>query len=108
MLTDYISKGVPILYEGPEFTSVNKNWKSTQTFKTAVLESIEHDLLLGRKSGPYPEIPCLNFRSSPLGAFQKKHSEKIRIIHDLSRPPRGGRERLYTIQRVQRDLHNHR
>jgi hypothetical protein len=87
MLNDYIDKGVPIMYSGPEYTCISKNWSSTQRFKPEVLESIQNDISLGRKSGPYPDIPCPNFRSSPLGAFAKKHTGKIRIIHDLSWPP---------------------
>jgi hypothetical protein len=90
LLNDYIKHGVPILYSGPEFTLVSPNWKSTQTFKKDVLASIEKDIALGRKSGPYTELPCPNFRSSPLGAFAKKHSTKVRFIHDLSWPPDRG------------------
>jgi hypothetical protein len=87
MINDYIAQGVPIMYDGPELTCINDNWNSTQKFKVDVLASIQNDLDLGRKSGPYTTIPCANFRSSPLGAFAKKHTGKVRIIHDLSWPP---------------------
>ena len=88
-MNDYISKGVPILYDGPEFNSFYPNWKSTVAFKNDVLKSITKDLLLGRKSGPYVSPPCPNFRSSPLGAFAKARTGKVRVIHDLSWPPGG-------------------
>ena len=87
MMNDYLSKGVPILYDGPECECINPNWDSTKTFKTDVLACINNDILLGRKSGPYDSVPCPNFRSSPLGAFAKKRTGKVRIIHDLSWPP---------------------
>jgi hypothetical protein len=87
LLNDYIDKGVPILYSGPEIQCISPNWKSTLTFKAEVLANIEQDLLIGRKSGPYIDVPCVNFRSSPIGAFAKKHTGKVRLIHDLSWPP---------------------
>jgi hypothetical protein len=83
-MNDYIEQGVPILYNGPELTCISPNWRSTLTFKAEVIANIEQDLSLGRKSGPYIDIPCSNFRSSPLGAFAKKRSGKVRLIHDLS------------------------
>jgi hypothetical protein len=86
-MTRYIHQGVPILYDGPEFERVCPNWDSTQKFRAEVSKSIREDILLGRKSGPYDKPPCPNFIASPLGAFVKKHSSKIRIIHDLSWPP---------------------
>jgi hypothetical protein len=87
LLNDYIKNGVPIMYTGPELTLVSPNWKSTELFKNDVLLSIEKDISLGRKSSPFTSIPCNNFRSSPLGAFAKKHSTKVRVIHDLYWPP---------------------
>jgi hypothetical protein len=89
MMNDYISKGVPILYDGPECSCFYPNWKSTLSFKSDVLKCIEKDILLGRKSGPFDSPPCPNFRSSPLGAFAKSRTGKVRVIHDLSWPPGG-------------------
>jgi hypothetical protein len=83
----YIELGVPILYDGPEFERICPNWDSTKKFRSEVSKSIKEDLALGRKSGPFLSPPCRNFIASPLGAFEKKHSNKIRIIHDLSWPP---------------------
>ena len=89
MMNDYLKRGVPILYDGPECECINPNWNSTRDFESDVLSSIKNDILLGRKSGPYNSIPCPDFRSSPLGAFAKKRTGKVRVIHDLSWPPGG-------------------
>ena len=40
----YISEGVPIMYNGPEFSRICKNWDSTLTFKNTVLETIRADV----------------------------------------------------------------
>ena len=86
-LMRYLDEGVPILYEGPDYERVCPNWRSVETFRDAVQKTIVEDVALGRKSGPFPYPPLPNFVSSPLGAFAKKRTGKVRVIHDLSWPP---------------------
>jgi hypothetical protein len=86
-LLQYLDEGVPILYDGPNFNRVCPNWKSVNTFNDAVKKMLVEDVQLGRKSGPFSYPPVPNFVGSPLGAFEKKRTGKIRVIHDLSWPP---------------------
>ena len=86
-LLRYLDEGVPILYQGPDYNRICPNWKSVGVFREAVKKTIAEDVALGRKSGPFTFPPLENFVSSPLGAFEKKSSGKIRTIHDLSWPP---------------------
>lgn len=86
-LLDYIDNGVPIGYSGKPISYVYPNWKSCLTYSDAVKKTLVTDVALGRKSGPFKYPPCAQFVGSPMGAFQKKHSSKIRVIHDLSWPP---------------------
>jgi hypothetical protein len=86
-LLRYLDEGVPILYQGPDYNRICPNWKSVGVFREAVKKTIAEDVALGRKSGPFTFLPLENFVSSPLGAFEKKSSGKIRTIHDLSWPP---------------------
>lgn len=79
--------GVRIGYRGPRTPRVCKNWPSTRKLASAVKASIKKDLCLGRKLGPFPSPPSQNFIGSPMGAFQKRSSSKVRVIHDLSWPP---------------------
>lgn len=86
-ILDYLDNGAPVGFEGPVFSHVSPNWKSTVTFKDAVKQTIVKDVELGRKSGPFKYPPLPGFIGSPMGAYLKKHSKKIRLIHDLSWPP---------------------
>jgi hypothetical protein len=86
-LLRYLDEGVPILYEGPNYDRVCPNWRSVDVFRKAVEKTLVEDVKLGRKSGPFPYPPLMNFVSSSLGAFEKKRSGKMRVIHDLSWPP---------------------
>jgi hypothetical protein len=86
-LLRYLDEGVPILYEGPDYNRICPNWKSVVVFRESVRKTLLEDVSLGRKSGPFSAPPLLNFVSSSLGAFEKKHSGKVRVIHDLSWPP---------------------
>lgn len=65
------------------------NWPSASFYSEKVSEVIEKDLSCGRLAGPFSVSPFENFIVSPLGAFPKKNSTKIRVIHDLSYPVRG-------------------
>ena len=86
-LTNYLKNGVPVMYAGPEFTSIKNNWKSVELFRDRRDDTILCDVNLGRKSGPYLSPPCDYYRSSPMGAFLKRRSNKLSVIHDLSWPP---------------------
>ena len=86
-IIDYISNGAPILYDGPESNRICPNWNSVLDFKKDVVKTLERDVMLGRKSGPFAVPPVSNFIASPLGAFAKKRTGKVLVIHDLSWPP---------------------
>lgn len=86
-LIDYIEYGVPIGYEGKRESLENPNWASVGKFKEATLKNFKDDVDRGRMMGPFSSPPLPNFVVSPLGAFQRKRSGKVRIIHDLSWPP---------------------
>lgn len=49
-----------------------------------------YDVSRGRKAGPFAQPPFINFVGSPMGAFERKRSGKVRVIHDLSWPPGQG------------------
>ena len=78
--------GVRIGYKGPREARSCVNWPSVDKLKTHVIASIEKDVALGRKLGPFPCPPCATYMASPLGAFQKRSSAKVRVVHDLSYP----------------------
>ena len=87
-IKQYADHGVPVGYTGERYYSEANNWPSAVKYSEAVSQSIDKDLMKGRKSGPFSEKPFSTFRGSPLGAFPKKRSiRKYRIIHDLSWPP---------------------
>jgi hypothetical protein len=87
LILKYIDEGVPIGYEGPNVDRVCKNWNSCVKYKDAVQDIIATDVIKGRKSGPFSRPPVKYFVGSPMGAFQKRRSTKIRVINDLSWPP---------------------
>lgn len=86
-LVNACTYGVNIGYEGQRSPSISNNWPSVHKFSTSVQQDIDKDVSLGRKLGPFKEPPLRNFVGSPMGAFQKRSSHKIRVIHDLSWPP---------------------
>jgi len=55
-----------------------------------ILSSLKKEIQMGRTAGPFTSPPFPNLQISPLGAVPKKRSEKLRVIHDLSFPRRGG------------------
>ena len=83
------TNGVPIGYEGPRCFRLHDNWPSSVKHYDAVQSSINKDVRLGVKVGPFDQPPFINFVGSPMGAYQKRHSSKYRVIHDLSWPPGG-------------------
>ena len=80
-----VKYGFQIGYVGELKQVHTKNWPSAEKEKEKVTEYIGIHLT----SGAIELIPEneTEFRLSPLGAFPKKNSQKIRVIHDLSWPP---------------------
>ena len=81
-----ISEGIPIGYDGPTFELISDNWKSALEHSADVQKFIDKNIKKGSVVGPLQSLPP-GYRASPLGAFKKKSSSKIRVIHDLSWPP---------------------
>lgn len=86
-IVNAIENGVDIGYNGIRSPYSYSNWSSVDKFSKEVSESIVKDVSLHRKIGPFTSPPSSNFMGSPMGAFQKRRSNKTRVIHDLSWPP---------------------
>ena len=86
-LLQHIKEGANIGYQGNQFSQISSNWPSAYTYKDSVRKIILKNAEKGRLEGPFYSPPHQFFRASPLGAFPKKRSQKIRVIHDLSWPP---------------------
>ena len=82
-----LEHGVNIGYQGNEFMQISDNWPSVEDHREKVRQFILEHAAKGRIDGPYFSPPHKHFRASPLGAFLKKRSSKVRVIHDLSFPP---------------------
>jgi predicted Zn-ribbon and HTH transcriptional regulator len=93
-IMDYIKYGVPIGYEGPQKLDVHPNWPSAIKYEGEIRDLIAKDVLLGRIAGPFSVPPFKYFRGSPLGAFRKRRSNKLRVILDLSWPAQGSINRF--------------
>ena len=81
-----VKYGASIGCEGCTERTVHMNWPSTQQFYNGVCEYIATHQASGAIVGPLKAIPE-GFHTSPLGAFIRKGSSKLRVIHDLSWPP---------------------
>ena len=86
-LLSQIRDGISIGYQGNEFAHSSDNWPSAYKYSDSVRSNILSNAAKGRLDGPFDTPPHPYFRISPLGAFPKKRSSKIRVIHDLSWPP---------------------
>ena len=86
-LLKQIKEGADIGYQGNQVFHISPNWPSAYTYRDSVRKNILLNAEKGRLEGPFDSPPHRFFRASPLGAFPKKRSEKIRVIHDLSWPP---------------------
>ncbi len=76
----YLNKGVHIGFKGPQESIISHN--------CPVQQFINKNKQLGRVEGPFHKKDLhLNFICSPLRAFKKRRSEKIRVVHDLSWQP---------------------
>ena len=83
----HLRHGARIGYTGPREPREHPSWSSVNEHFDAVMASINKDVARGYKAGPFPTPPFTTSVSSPMGAFQRKRSAKIRVIHDLSWPP---------------------
>ena len=84
-----ITEGVRIGRPPASNVVVNPNWPSAREFAQQVGDIIDTDLHMGRLYGPFTDSPFVNYVISPLGAFLKRDSSKVRLIHDLSYPAVG-------------------
>ncbi len=104
---DGLYSGVDIGCSGPE-SGVHDNWPSATEFYDAVSNTITQDLHDGRAVGPWSVPPTAGYVASPLGAFKRAGTDKIRVIHDLSFPPNNSVNdtidpELFTLQYISVD-----
>jgi len=88
-ILDKLINGVRIGRQPADRILVCPNWPSANVYASRVNDIIHCDLASGRLYGPFTEPPFQFYISSPLGAFIKRNSDKIRLIHDLSFPALG-------------------
>ena len=84
-----LTEGVRVGRLPADSAITSHNWPSAMKFRDQVNKIIEEDLLAGRLFGPFIKSPFNHFIVSPLGAFPKRASTKVRLIHDLSFPLEG-------------------
>jgi len=79
--------GIDIGFTGDRsLTQVGPNLVSANEHPAAVTANIDKETSLGRRAGPYINIPFSYFYSNPLGVVFKRNNPKPRIIHHLSWP----------------------
>ena len=83
----FIMEGIPIGYTGPEDTVISDNWPSALKYSHEVTDFVNSNIEEGNIGGPLSKPYPKGYRSSPLGAFMRNSTSKIRVIHDLSWPP---------------------
>ena len=88
-LLSQLINGVRIGRVPADKTIHSQNWPSALEHSAQVSKIILDDLAAGRLDGPYTSPPYHNYIVSPLGAFTKRNSTKVRLIHDLSYPLEG-------------------
>lgn len=86
-MLDMIDFGAPVGFCGMRGTIESPNWPSTGVYSDAVNEVINSDAKEFRLIGPFSSPPFAAYNVSPFGAFQRKRSGKVRVVHDLSWPP---------------------
>ena len=89
VLFSQLVNGVRIGRAPADTQIVSCNWPSALEHRDQVSKIIADDLGAGRLLGPFEAPPFDNYIISPLGAFTKKNSSKVRLIHDLSFPKVG-------------------
>ena len=84
---DSISNGFRIGFSGTNLQSAKKNLKSATDHPEVVDIYLQHELSLGRMSGPYPTSTYPDMHISRFGVIPKNHQpDKWRLITDLSYP----------------------
>ena len=89
MIWKYLVNGVKLGNDIPRTgTRVCRNLPTAcgEYFEGAISKEMMEECRLGRRAGPFDNIPLHNFQCSPLGTVPKKNSEKLRVIHHLSYP----------------------
>ncbi len=84
-----LTEGVDIGCQGLLNGGIHPNWPSVHEYYQEVSKSIHSNVSIGRVVGPWTSPPCPQFIASPLGAFERANTGKVRTIHDLSYPPGG-------------------
>ena len=84
-----IHKGVDIGFQGERKTVWSGNWKSVVDNGSVVSNYLTAEVALGRKAGPFNQLPFSTYVGLPMGIVIKKCSDSVKycIIHDLSWPP---------------------
>ena len=82
----YVQYGAPIGVVDKTESVNSDNWPSSNVHREAVTKFIEENIEKGSIEGPL-DVRDSEFHVSPVGAFEKKNSKKVRVIHDLSWPP---------------------
>ena len=84
-----ICEGVDIGFQGDRQTIWFRNWKSALDSGSVVSEYLMTEVALGRKAGPFHQLPFLTYVGLLMGIVIKKCSDSVKyhIIHDLSWPP---------------------
>ena len=85
-----ICKGVDIGFQGERKTIWSGNWKSVVDNGSMVSDYLTTEVALGRKAGPFNQLPFSTYIGSPMGIVIKKCTDSVKyhIIYDLSWPPR--------------------
>ena len=79
--------GVDLGFRGTRSsTQVGPNLQSALEHADAIDSNIISELDLGRRKGPFEQVPFSYFYSNPLGVVFKKGKSKPRVIHHLSWP----------------------
>ena len=80
-----ICKGVDIGFQGERKTVWSGNCKSAVDNRSVVSNYLTAEVALGRKAGPFNQLPFSTYVSLLMGVVIKKclDSVKYRIIHDL-------------------------
>ena len=85
-----IHEGVDIGYQGDRKMVWSGNWRLALDNGSVVSKYLTTEVALGRKAGPFNQLPFHTYFGLPMGIVIKKclDSIKYHIIHDLLWPPR--------------------
>lgn len=88
---DGIREGFRVGYTGPRNSArLADNHGITELSEMEFVDGeMAKQVQLGRRLGPFDAPPFSNFMVSPLSIAYKKHSQKMRLVHDYSFPKYG-------------------